>query len=145
MSTSITLQPVSNRSVRVLVLRRPADCLAFLFITILVGANSTSQSPYPNELKGFRFYANYLAPLRPGVSGKEAVRRVLGDTAAVKRNDWTITTTYSMKGGSVYNPVLGPLAEITVRPNGVIPFGAVRFPPSFDHCHSSVSEINISF
>lgn len=130
---------------RVLTLRRSVACLASLFVTVLVGGKSTSQSPYPNELKGFKFYANYLAPLRPGVSGKEEVRRALGDTAAVKRNGWTIFTSYAMKSGPVYNPMLGPLAEIVVRPDGVIPFGAVRFPPSFDHCHTSLSEINIPF
>ena len=122
---------MSNTRMRVFTLRRPVAFLAFLFVTILVGAKSTSHSPYPNELKAFKFYAKYLAPIRPGVSGKEAVRRVLGDTAAVQRNGWTIITTYAMKGGPVYNPALGPLAEIIVRPDGVIPLGAVRFPPRY--------------
>ena len=130
---------------RVFALRQPVALLAFLFVTILAGAKSISHSPYPNELKGFKFYAKYLAPLRPGVSGEEAVRRVLGDTTAVQRNGWTIITTYAMKSGPVQNPALGPLAEIIVRPGGVIPMGAVKFPPSFTHCHASVSEINISF
>lgn len=130
---------------RVFALRRPVAFLVFLFVTILAGAKSTSHSPYPNELKGFELYAKYLAPLRPGVSGEEAVRRVLGDTAAAQRKGWTIITTYAMKSGPVHNPALGPLAEIIVRPDGVIPRGAVEFPPSFAHCHSSVSEINISF
>jgi hypothetical protein len=51
-----------------------------------------------------------------------------------------------MKSGPVYNPTLGSLAEIIVRPDTVIPMGAVKFPPpSFAHCHTSESEINISF
>ena len=126
-------------------LKRRVAALVLVLTTSLVVAKSTSHNPYPNELKGFEFYAKYLAPLRPGVSSKEAVRRVLGDTAAVQRNGWTIGTTYTMKRGPVYNPVLGTLAEVTVRPDGVIPMGTVKFPPAFTHCHSSVSEINISF
>jgi hypothetical protein len=136
---------VSNTSMRVSALRRPVAFLAFLFVAIVAGAKSTSHGPYPNELKGFELYAKYLAPLHPGVSSREAVRRVLGDTAPVQRNGWTIMPTYTMKSGPVSNPVLGSLAEIAVRPDGVIPMGAVKFPPSFTHCHASESEINISF
>ena len=122
-----------------------ATFCASLFLATLVGAGDTHHSRYPNELQGFRFYAKYLAPLEPGLSGEEAVRRVLGDTATVRRNGWTIGTTYTEKSGPAYNPTLGPLAEIIVKPGGVIPMGAVEFSPSFDHCHASVSEINISF
>lgn len=100
---------------------------------------------YPNELKGFKFYAKYLAPLRPGLSDREAVQRVLGDTAAVKRDGWTIFTNYVMKSGPVYNPTLGPLHEISIRPDRAIPMAAIKFPATFAHCHSFVSEINISF
>jgi hypothetical protein len=72
--------------------------------------NSRGRSPtrYPNELQGFKFYAKYLAPLRPGVSDREEVRRVLGDTAAVKRSGWTIFPTYTTKGGPVYDPGTRP-------------------------------------
>lgn len=104
-----------------------------------------SQNRYPNELQGFKFYAKHLAPLLPGISDREAVRRVLGDTAAVKRGGWTINTTYRMTSGPVNNPVLEPLHEIVLRPDGVIPMAAVKFSPKFAHCHTSVSEFNISF
>lgn len=107
--------------------------------------NGQLQKRYPNELQGFRFYAKYLAPLRPGVSNKDAVRRVLGDTAPVKRNGWTLISTYTTKSGPVHNPTLGPLYQIIVRPDGVIPMGAVKFSAAFTHCHSSESETNISF
>src|ERR1700730_16710391 len=70
-------EPVSNPSMRVFALRRPVAFLALLFVTILAGAKSTSHSLYPNELKGLKFYAKYLAPFRPGVSREHAVRRVL--------------------------------------------------------------------
>jgi len=66
---------------------REALC-ALLFVTSFAGAGNTLPSHYPNELKGFRFYAKYLAPLEPGVSDKKAVNRVLGDIAAVQRSGW---------------------------------------------------------
>ena len=110
-----------------------------------IGATRRSKGPYPNELSGFRFYERYLAPLRPGVSSREAVRRVLGDTATVKRNGWTIQTFYTAKAGPVNNPTLGSLYDVELIPDAFIPFGAVKFPASFTHCHVSVSEINITF
>jgi hypothetical protein len=122
-----------------------ASFCAFLSLTFLVGAGNNIPERYPNELKGFQLYEKYLAPLQPRVSDSEAVRRVLGDTAAVRRNGWKIYTTYEAKSGPVSNPTLGALAEIILKPDGVIRMGAVRFSHSFDHCHSSVSEINISF
>jgi hypothetical protein len=125
---SSNLEPVSTPSMRVFALRRPVAFLALLFVTILAGAKPTFHRLYPNELKGLKFYAKYLAPLRPGVSREEAVRRVLGDTAAVERNGWIIITTYAMKSGPLYSPTLGSLAEIIVRPDTVIPMGAVKFP-----------------
>jgi hypothetical protein len=100
---------------------------------------------YPNELKGFRFYAKYLSPLQPGFSSADGVRHVLGDTAAVQRDGWTIISIDTTKGGPAYNPTLGPLAEIIVRHDGIIPMGAIKFSSSFDHCRTSVSELNISF
>jgi hypothetical protein len=96
-------------------------------------------------LRGFRFYGQYLAPLQPGLSSRNSVRRVLGDTAAVKRNGWTIIPNYTTKSGPVYNPRLGPLYQVAIRPDGIIPMGAIKFSSAFTHCHSIVSEINISF
>jgi hypothetical protein len=114
----------------------------FAFAASLSGGEA--QTRYPHELQGFRFYGKYVAPLLPGVSSQDAVRKVLGDISGVKRNGWIISATYTMKSGPISNPVLGPLAEIMIRPEGTIPMGGVRF-ASFSHCHASVSEINISF
>lgn len=125
--------------------RSSAVFCALVVVASFAGAGVRPHSRYPNELQGFRFYAEYLAPLEPGLSDEEAVRRALGDSAAVRRNGWTINTTYSMKGGPAYNPTPGPLAEIILRPDGVIPMAAVKFSPRFAHCHSSLSEFNISF
>ena len=118
---------------------------AILLAAFVQGVPNKTAGRYPNELRGFRFYARYLSPLEPGRSNQEAVRHVLGDTAAVRRDNWTIYTYYTTNGGPVYNPTLGPLNEIALRPDGVIPMSAVQFSPLFDHCHVSVSEINISF
>ena len=70
---------------------------------------------------------------------------MLGDMAAVKRSGWRITPTYTTKSGPAYNSTLGSLHEIIVRPGGVIPMGAVKFSAEFRHCHSFLTEINISF
>jgi hypothetical protein len=125
-------------------LRTCAAFFAFLFVAVSAGAADKPHNRYPNELQGFRFYAKYLAPLRPGVSNADAVRRVFG-TEPAKRSGWTMFANYTMKSGPVYNPTLGALYQITIRPDAIIPMSAVKFSPSFDHCHVSVSEINISF
>ena len=136
---------MSNASVRVFLSGRSVAFLLLVIIASFAGAGERPHSRYPNELRGFRFYGKYLAPLEPGISSEEAARQVLGDTAAVRRNDWTIHTSYTTKGGLVYNSTLGKLAEIALKPDGIIPMVAVKFSPLFAHCHASVSEINISF
>lgn len=113
--------------------------------TSFAGAGDKAHPRYPNELQGFKFYAQYLAPLQPGLSMEHSVRRVLGDAVSGKRIGWRIIPTYTTKSGPVYNPTLGPLSEIIVSPDGVIPMGAVRFSAAFTHCHGSVSEINVGF
>jgi len=109
------------------------------------GVPNQAARRYPSELRGFRFYAKYLDPLEPGRSDKEAVRHVLGDTAAVRRDNWTIYISYTTKRGPPYNPTIGPVHEIALRPDGVIPMFAVKFSALFELCHASVSELNISF
>src|SRR5205823_9701789 len=103
---------VSNNGVRTLVCKASASFCAFLTLIFMPGAAGKIPQRYPNELKGFQFYEKYLAPLQPRVSDSEAVRRILGDTAAVRRNVWKIYTTYEAKSGPVSNPTLGALAEI---------------------------------
>ena len=125
--------------------RRSVALLAVICSLFFINATSRTESLYPNELQGFKFYRKYLAPLRPGVSSKETVRKVLGDTSAVKRNGWTIQQFYTVIGGPLSNPTSGPLFELELIPDAFIPFGAVKFPASFTHCHDSVSEVNITF
>jgi hypothetical protein len=132
-------------NVRTLRSRAFAAFCTFVVASSFAGTGDKSQNRYPNELEGFRFYAEHLAPLEPGLSGEKAVRRVLGDTSGVRRNGWTINTTYAAKGGSAYNRTLGLLAEIILRPDAIVPMAAVKFPPRFAQCHSSLSEFNISF
>lgn len=110
----------------------------------LWGDDEAAHNRYPNELQGFKFYAKYLVPLLPGVSNPDEVRRALGDTAAVKRNGWTIMSNYMHKDGKLHK-TLGSLHALTLRPDGVIPMQSVKFPPKFWHCHEFISEYNISF
>jgi hypothetical protein len=124
---------------------RASAVFCVLVVASLAGAGDKSHSRYPNELQGFEFYPKYLTPLQPGRSSTKSVRRVLGDTAAVKRGAWTINTTYTTRGGSVNKPELGPLHEIIMRSDAATPMAAVKFSASFAHCHASVSEFNISF
>ncbi len=97
--------------------------------------------PYPNEFQGFNFYAKYLAPLRPGISENAAVTRVLGDGS--KLLGWKMVATYGTRRGPGYVP--GPLAEIVLTPEGVIPMAAVRFPATFTHCRVIGGEKNLWF
>ena len=136
---------MSNTCVRTLTRNAGATVCALLWLTFLARAGDKDLLRYPNELKGFQLYGKYLAPLQPGSSDGKTVQRVLGDTAAVHRDGWTIYTYYQIEGGPVSNPTLGALAEITLKPDGVIRMAAVKFHSSFDHCHTFVSEINISF
>ena len=124
---------------------RASAVFVFFIIASFAGARDRPHSRYPNELEGFRFYAKYLAPLQPERSDEQTVRRVLGDIAGVKRGAWRVIPTYTTKGGPVYNPDLGPLYEIIMRSDVVIPMAAAKFPASFAHCHESLSELNISF
>jgi hypothetical protein len=63
----------------------------------------------------------------------------------VKRDGWTIFPTYDMKSGPISNPVLGPLYDISMKPTGIVPMLTGKFPSTFTHCHSFLSEINIWF
>jgi len=65
----------------------------------LLQASSADQ--YPNERPAFRLFQRHLSPLRSGLSNQGAVRRVLGDPATVKREEWIITPTYNTTGGPV--------------------------------------------
>ncbi len=118
---------------------RAALLVVLCCLPINAAPSRGTQSRYPNELQGFKFYAKYLAPLRPGVSSSGAVREVLGDTRAVKRNGWRLTPSFYMNNK-------GRLGEIEIVPDGVIPMRSVRFPATFDHClDSSKSEIGVQF
>ncbi len=102
---------------------------------------AASFPPYRNELQGFNFYAKYLAPLHPGISQSAAVVRVLGDGG--KLPGWKMVATYGARPS--HGSALGPLAEIIVNPEGVIPMAAVRFPATFTHCRAVGGERNALF
>lgn len=105
----------------------------------------SQDNPYPNELQGFKFYPKDLAPLRPGISPRPVVVRVLGDETKVV-GGWSIIPAYTNKPGSGGNPALGRLLEVVIRPGGVIPMSAVRFPAAtFAHCPAVLTGIGVSF
>ena len=116
-----------------------------VFALSFAGAGDKSHNRYPNELETFKFYVKDLAPLEPAFSSKEEVRKTLGSTAALRRNGWTINTTYAMKGGPVSDESRGLLAQIILRPDAIIPMAVVKFPSRFSHCHTFLSEFNTSF
>ncbi len=100
------------------------------------------QIPYPNELGGFKFYSKYLAPLLPGVSDARNARCLLD---RVRILGWKVGATYSYKSGAGYNPTLGPLYQIALRPDGIIPMHSGSFPSAFKQHQTCLSELNICF
>lgn len=73
---------------RRLVLKRIVVLLAGVLISIDVLAEASN--PYPNELKGLKFYARYLSPLRPLRSDTKEVVQVLGSDQGLELKDWKV-------------------------------------------------------
>lgn len=103
--------------------------------------------PYPNEIDGLRFYAPYLAPLRPGHSDTKEVVRVLGSDQGLDLNDWRIHVYFSCKGDvstCTHEPYNRPLDSIKITPKRRIRFNSFRLPEGFSYSSGTVSEINIA-
>ena len=97
-------------------------------------------NPYPNELRGFKFYRQYLAPLQPKVSEQSAVVQVLGSDQGNSVGGWRIWPLWVGDDG----PEKGVLAEIEIIPINRVSMLAVNFPAAFSHSTGMVSEINIT-
>ncbi|HKD60361.1 MAG TPA: hypothetical protein VKB47_07855 [Terracidiphilus sp.] len=69
-------------------LKRIVVLLAGVLISIDVLAEASN--PYPNELKGLKFYARYLSPLRPLRSDTKEVVQVLGSDQGLELKDWKV-------------------------------------------------------
>jgi len=76
----------------------------FLLLVVLVcspTAGTPARNPYPNELKGFKFYGRHLAPLRPFVSNRDSVLKVFGPEQEIKIDEWLLRPHYVGQGSTV--------------------------------------------
>jgi hypothetical protein len=118
---------------------------------VAISAFATTTRPrnlYPNELPGLKFYAKYLAPLRPYVSGRTLVIHVLGVDEGFELRRWKITPLFVGEGGNVnghpwVEDVTGRLASVSMTPKQRVSMLGVRFPAAFTHGSGNVSEGNV--
>ena len=124
----------------------------FLLLVVLVSsptAGIPARNPYPNELKGFKFYGRHLAPLRPFVSNRDSVLKVFGPEQEIKIDEWLLRPHYVGQGSTVAGhpwaqDIVGLLASITVKPNRRVTMLGVKFPAVFNHSLGGISEMNAS-
>ncbi|HKF50368.1 MAG TPA: hypothetical protein VKB38_23600 [Terracidiphilus sp.] len=116
----------------------------FLIATDLLAA---TPNPYPNELKGLKFYARYLSPLRPLQSNQMEVEQVLGSKQGKELKDWKVVPLYSCKEDFLtcsHGPGNDPLDTIEITPKHRVSLRHVKFPKAFTVSYGSVSEINVA-
>jgi hypothetical protein len=106
-------------------------------------------NPYPHELPHFKFYTEYLSPLRPYISELDSVTRVLGSDQGRELPDWRIQPLFVGKGNTLNGrpwakDITGRLASISIRPKQRVSTLNVKFPKQFTHTFGSVSEVNVS-
>lgn len=127
-------------------LKRIAVLLAgILFVNDLLAA---TPNPYPNEVKGLRFYTQYLSPLKPLQSNTEQVEQVLGSDHLMELKDWRIGAYYSCGDEDfltcshrVGNQLLN---FIEITPKHTVSMLHVKFPTTFSISYGGVSEINVT-
>jgi hypothetical protein len=131
-------------------MRRIPRFLILAALTSLASARATElRNPYPNELRGFKFYVKYLRRLTPYVSDHEEVVRVLGGSAQViAAGSWQILPLYVGTGNTVNghawaHDISGRLESIEITPKQRVSMLHVKFPAAFTHSWGSVSEINV--
>jgi hypothetical protein len=125
----------------------------FVLLTILPllcapDARCAAPNPYPNELSEFKFYASYLAPLRPYVSDRISVAHILGSDQGRQLKDWRIGPLFIGTGNTVNGhpwaqDISGRLASVDMTPKHRVSMLHVKFPTTFTHSTGSVSEINV--
>jgi hypothetical protein len=123
--------------------------VAVLLVGMLVVTDlyAASHNLYPNEIKGLRFYARYLAPLRPHQSNSQQVVRVLGLDQKLDLKDWRIDVQYSCYADLLtcsHGPRNDPLDTIVITPKHKVSLRHFKFPLTFSHSYGSVSEINVT-
>jgi hypothetical protein len=120
--------------------------VAVLIVGIIGATFAGAAAPnlYPNEIAGLKFYAGYLAPLRPMDSDVKAVVQVLGSDQGRDMKDWRIRALFSCTGDCPPGSQHGPLASIVIAPKRRVSFKRIKLPAIFSHEYGSVSEINVS-
>jgi hypothetical protein len=125
-----------------------AKRIAILIVGILTLPTLLAQeaNPYPNELNGLKFYAQYLAPLRPLQSDTKQVEMVLGSDQRLESKDWTIGAYFSCTEDFLtcsHGPRSDLLEIIEITPKHRHSMLHVSFPAPFSVSYGSVSEINV--
>ena len=141
-----------NRSVGPLsMMIRRFFAFSMLFLLALSASAKTprSRNPYPNELPGFKFYRKHLAPLRPYLSDRAQVERVLGPSQRIDVGKWRIWASSVGEGSTIgghawAHNIVGRLASVDIRPLERVSMLGVKFPAAFTHSVGGVSEINVS-
>jgi hypothetical protein len=132
--------------------QRQAICtIILLILPASAYAQAKPQKLYPNELKNFKFYEQYLAPLRPYVSEHAEVVQTLGSDQGMELSHWRVFVLFvgdyklnTVNGHLWAHNISGRLATLELKPRKRVSMRHVKFPPAFTHSLGSVSEINIS-
>jgi hypothetical protein len=109
--------------------------------------NAATANPYPNEIKGLKFYERYLSPLQPGQSDTQQVVQVLGSDAGLDLKGWRITALYSCTDSVLacsHGLRNDRLAFVEVTPKRRMSLLHLKFPAAFVRSYGSVSEINVT-
>jgi hypothetical protein len=130
------------------VVRRVLPTLILLTLAAAISPTAPP-NPYPHELPHFKFYAEYLSPLRPYISQLDSVTRVLGSDEGRELSDWRIQPVFVGKGNTVNGrpwakDITGRLASISIRPKQRVSMLNVKFPKEFTHTSGGISEVNVS-
>jgi len=121
-------------------------CLALIATLTAPAAGTGELSSYPNELPNLKFYDRYLKPLRPYISDKAAVVRILGSDQGKELDTWRIRPFFVAQDerSTVQPDLVGRLAEIEITPKHRLSMFGMNFPKAFVYGGGSVSEINVS-
>jgi hypothetical protein len=118
-----------------------------LIIFIAADLCAATPNPYPNELKGMKFYERYLAPLRPGQSDTKQIIQVLGSDQGRDLKDWKIGVYFSCTEDFTtcsHGPRNDPLGFIEITPKRRVSLQHFIFSTAFSHSYGGVSEINVT-
>lgn len=125
------------------------NCATVILVGMLnaAGSAAAAPNPYPNEIAGLKFYARYLAPLRPGESDKKRVIEILGSDQGLDLTNWKALVLYSCADDVLacsHGPRNDPVGDIEFRPKHRVSLRHFKFPAVFSRSYGSLSEINVT-